>query len=829
MDLKKKLELTRKVMSSVRHSSTCYVFANQHVIDLENADRAIAEFDRYFAAHSSFSEDSKKAEEISKGDINTLKLVKAQKTYSDGFLLPDVMVGIVKSESGKFYGVTSMVIPENKKDRYLKERYYSLSAREETGAFKEMRTIFNEMIDGVIVASIDFRDESNLTYYGDSHYKRPNYVDATATGGIAEKIKETTAKLNARTRDEFVGMIAKDIQLHKKTVRLKRVESSLKNTESLKSMRTKTQKKIILANLKRRKIEAAGMSRIVEHMEKALNGESSFAIFTSEQGVSGTVAPQKNMKNYRELGKILNNLKNGAISLKGVWQGTAEPSYFVPAVDLNWAKMLSEKYNQWAFIYAGPETDGKVELWATDSIDKGEVNYSKVMSWDAYAVEGLSDPEGFSESPDKRKFSFYEGKDKDYGKVVQELNNWANQAIDSLPDHGGAEEEPVMEKKVASKKVTAMVSQEVTDAFKEVILWSTLDSSDEGDSIEEHLDAQYTVYDFSPEAEKKIKEILEKFFTDNAETIEEFKEEENVDDTQVAHSLWLDMSGHGAGFFDFSGEAAEILTRIAAEYQTFDVYAGDDGKIHFEGYDRPIQNSIEEMTEQGLHRESAKNPDEIWKEEVQSEYEDSPAIEKESKMTLPNGIEVEYDQDSNGKETIFLEWVGPLAYRSSYDDFSDDQLLENAQAKFEKIMQSKDYHPDIPEETLKKYSKVKASKKTKATETPIGTPPSNKGGKAETTIQKETGDLTPEITTEGEEVEMPTFKKGQRVYLPNKGAGEVTEISEKGYPVVIFDQGDQIPKEVNPMDLKTEKEHEEGLDVEMLDTGKNQEEIHKDK
>jgi len=715
MDLKKKLELTRKVMSSVKRSSTSYVFANQHVVDLDCANGAIAEFDRYFAAHASFSEGSKKAEDISKGDINSLKLVKAQKTYSDGFLLPDVMVGIVKAASGRYFGVTSMILKENDKDRYMKERYYSLSARKEMGAFKEMRTIFNEMLDGTIVASMEFKDGSHLSYFGDSHYKHPNYIEATASGGIAEKIKETTAKLNPRTRDEFVGMIAKDFLFLKKTARLKKVQASLDEGKALKSMRTETQKRIILANLKRKKIQAAGMSRIVEHMEKALKGEGSFAIFTSEQSTD-SVSPDSNKTNYKELGKILNNIKHGAIPMKGIWEGTAEPSYFVPGVELDWAKTLSAKYNQWAFIYAGPETDGKVELWATPSIEGGDINYSKSMSWDDYAIGGLEDPQGFSESPDKKKFSFYEGKDQDYSKVVQELNNWANNALNTVGEEGETSEEAPEEegKAVAAKKIKRKI---------------------------------------------KAQEEIENNYGDD--------EEEDND-------------------------------------------GGDD-----EDYFGEIEANLDPAS------------DEIWADEVRSEYEDSPAIEDESTLELSNGLEVDYSQDSNGTETIFLKWLGPLAYRRSYSNTSDEEFKNEALEKFRTKMESGKYHPDMPEETLEKYKTyIKASKKAKATDTSLGEIPKKKKGESTNTMGGSTN-LTTEINDKDEKVEVPTFKKNERVYLPNKGSGTVQDITDKGMVSVLFDQGVKTIIEVNPMDLKKEKEYDKGLPVEHLDTGKNQEELHK--
>jgi hypothetical protein len=63
-------------------------------------------------------------------------------------------------------------------------------------------------------------------------------------------------------------------------------------------------------------------------------------------GKGSTIDLEKNEKNYRELGRILNNLQNGAIPMDGYWQGTAEKSYLVPNLPLELAKALNARYHR---------------------------------------------------------------------------------------------------------------------------------------------------------------------------------------------------------------------------------------------------------------------------------------------------------------------------------------------------------------------------------------------------------------------------------------------------------------------------------------------------
>ena len=51
--------------------------------------------------------------------------------------------------------------------------------------------------------------------------------------------------------------------------------------------------------------------------------------------------------------------------------------------------------------------------------------------------------------------------------------------------------------------------------------------------------------------------------------------------SDCGHDLWLTRNRHGAGFWDRGlGVTGEKLTEAAHSYGSFDLYVGDDGKLH---------------------------------------------------------------------------------------------------------------------------------------------------------------------------------------------------------------------------------------------------------
>lgn len=68
---------------------------------------------------------------------------------------------------------------------------------------------------------------------------------------------------------------------------------------------------------------------------------------------------------------------------------------------------------------------------------------------------------------------------------------------------------------------------------------------------------------FTKSAIAAAKKDVEKFVLENENEITEFVLQNCVDLSQVGHSFYLSRNGHGAGFFDFVGDAADHLQNSA--------------------------------------------------------------------------------------------------------------------------------------------------------------------------------------------------------------------------------------------------------------------------
>ena len=54
-----------------------------------------------------------------------------------------------------------------------------------------------------------------------------------------------------------------------------------------------------------------------------------------------------------------------------------------------------------------------------------------------------------------------------------------------------------------------------------------------------------------------------------------------ISDEKAGHDFWLTRNGHGVGFWDRGlGARGDRLSKIAETFGGFDLYVGDDGKIH---------------------------------------------------------------------------------------------------------------------------------------------------------------------------------------------------------------------------------------------------------
>ena len=115
-----------------------------------------------------------------------------------------------------------------------------------------------------------------------------------------------------------------------------------------------------------------------------------------------------------------------------------------------------------------------------------------------------------------------------------------------------------------------------TRAYIEAALWSSTDNSDESGG--EPFDANYSEADIAPDTLARIVEDCEAFQRDNEVLLSQVPwttEEQN------GHDFWLTRNGHGAGFWDRGyGDLGDKLTDAAHAWSTFDLYIGDDGKVH---------------------------------------------------------------------------------------------------------------------------------------------------------------------------------------------------------------------------------------------------------
>ena len=147
-------------------------------------------------------------------------------------------------------------------------------------------------------------------------------------------------------------------------------------------------RQIIEAELNNHKSQLfeSSLSRIMHHIQNAK--EKRFAILTSWRQSNDKTT---NLANFQALKSKIREHGLGYVQLKGHWQecqdpevkydecaeadmiDSIEPSIMVIGLNLKSAIALGEAYNQDAVLYAGPETDGAVQLHFRDgsTIDIG--------------------------------------------------------------------------------------------------------------------------------------------------------------------------------------------------------------------------------------------------------------------------------------------------------------------------------------------------------------------------------------------------------------------------------------------------------------------------
>lgn len=118
------------------------------------------------------------------------------------------------------------------------------------------------------------------------------------------------------------------------------------------------------------------------------------------------------------------------------------------------------------------------------------------------------------------------------------------------------------------------VWSEFVSNYLQAALWSTLDEAGRS------LDMRYDASDFSKEAVMQATREANDFINSNRVDLE------TSGGTPDAHSVdfWLTRNRHGAGFWDRGyGAIGKRLTDAAHAYGELRPYAGDDGKLYFEG------------------------------------------------------------------------------------------------------------------------------------------------------------------------------------------------------------------------------------------------------
>jgi len=114
------------------------------------------------------------------------------------------------------------------------------------------------------------------------------------------------------------------------------------------------------------------------------------------------------------------------------------------------------------------------------------------------------------------------------------------------------------------------------DAFTRQYVATALWSSTGDD--EEPLDDDHGPEDIDPDTLRRMAADCARFQRENAADIGDGQE----DAERAGHDFWLTRNGHGAGFWDgdWPEPAATRLTDACKAYGEYDLYVGDDGRIH---------------------------------------------------------------------------------------------------------------------------------------------------------------------------------------------------------------------------------------------------------
>ena len=130
-----------------------------------------------------------------------------------------------------------------------------------------------------------------------------------------------------------------------------------------------------------------------------------------------------------------------------------------------------------------------------------------------------------------------------------------------------------------------------TQAYIEAALWSSTDESDDGGG--EPLDKNYSADDLSPDIKESMRADCAAFILANEGDLILYSElihpNEYSPAMRAGHDFWLTRNGHGAGFWDRGlGAVGDRLSDASRIFGSFDLYVGDDGKVHGGKWTAPI-------------------------------------------------------------------------------------------------------------------------------------------------------------------------------------------------------------------------------------------------
>jgi hypothetical protein len=140
-------------------------------------------------------------------------------------------------------------------------------------------------------------------------------------------------------------------------------------------------------------INEVSLSRAWRNIQQA--GEKSFGVLTAFRGV---LPKRENFARNDKLKQDIRSMGLGFDQMDGHWQecrekdtpwqdcpkdllmDVTEESLFVVGISLDDLNRLGNKYEQQAWIYAGPETSGNVELWSSDGkiMDLGKFHPNRI-------------------------------------------------------------------------------------------------------------------------------------------------------------------------------------------------------------------------------------------------------------------------------------------------------------------------------------------------------------------------------------------------------------------------------------------------------------------